>query len=176
MKGKNFLFFFSNIFLIKLIYSQSSQFEYISFGAVTDTSVRIKAKSATVKQLQILLNGSQTLATIYSSDSDGYFDIPLTGLIPNTYYKFDFIVNGSGSGVNKEFYTMPPNGSNLNKTISFIASSYSKIKTEKNSWAKIQTKKPNFFMMLGNMYDDDVKAENWRSYESVFLDGNLIFF
>ncbi len=123
-----------------------------------------------------MMNKNETIQTVFSADQDGYFDIILANLKANTNYSFDFIVEGKSIGLNKEFTTMPNSDkTDLNTQINFVVSSYSKSKTNKNSWGKIKALKPQLFMMLGNMYDDDIKSEDWKSYESVFLNGNNYF-
>ncbi len=174
MFNKKLIFLIRLIILLNVIYSQDSQFEYISYGAVTDNSFRIKAKSNSIKTLSVVLN-NQTIQNTFSADADGYFDIILSNIKNNTNYSFDFMVSGTLLNLNKNFKTFPSSNSiSANDQITFVASSFSKTDTGKNSWGKIKALNPQFFMMLGNMYDNNVKSESWKSHETVFLDGKIL--
>jgi len=163
----------SQLILMNHIKSQDTDFEYISYGAITDNSFRIKAKSNSVKTLTLILNKNTTIGNIFSADADGYFDIILSNLKSDSIYTFDFQVNGNLLNLNKQFTTMPASNS-TNVNLNFVVSSFSKTNTKKNTWEKIKAIKPNFFIMLGNMYDDIINGESWKNYESVFLDGILL--
>ena len=177
MLAKKLIFLIIQIILLNFIFTQDSQFEYISFGALTENSFRIKAKSNSVKTLNVVLNKNSTIETTFSADADGYFDIILANLKNNTNYSFDFQVNGNLLNLNKNFKTFETaNSTKANDQISFVVSSFSKTNTKKNSWEKIKALNPQFLMMLGNMYDDNVKSDSWKNYEEVFLNGIFIYF
>lgn len=172
MFTKKLIFIISLTSLLSRVFTQDSQFEYISYGAVTDNSFRIKAKSNSIKTLSVVLNKNETIGITFSADSDGYFDIMVSNLRKNSAYSFDFQVNGNLLNLNKSFKTFPAgNSTSSADPITFVVSSFSKTNTKKNCWDKIKALNPQFFMMLGNMYDDNVKSENWKSYETVFLQG-----
>ena len=161
--------FILNITLIKLI---NAQFDYLAIGAIKDDSVRIKAKSGTIDDVQIILN-QVTKEAILKKDSDGYFDFIINDLKPNTNYIID-LYSGKPLNINFNVKTLPALGSATAKDdkINFVTTSMSKSSSDNNSWGKIKSLKPNFFMMLGNMYDDNVSSENWKNYEEVFLNCN----
>lgn len=166
MKNLYLYFFIFKITLIKII---KAQFEYLTIGAIKDNSVRIKAKSTTLDEVQIKLNNI-TKESKLKKDSDGYFDIIVTDLKPNTNYTID-LVSEKPLNINFNIKTLPQLNSTtaIDDKINFVTTSFSKSSSNKNSWGKIKSLKPNFFIMLGNMYDEEVKSTSWKDYEKVFL-------
>jgi hypothetical protein len=158
--------------LLKLIIHINSQnnFDYYAIGGVKDDSIRIKAKSSSIEEIQVKINGITKESKI-KRDTDGYFDISINELTPNTNYIIDLINQSIPMNLNLTFKTFPSSNSTtlINDKISFVATSYSRSYSYKNSWEKIKSLKPNFFMMLGNMYDDKITSESWKDYEKVFL-------
>lgn len=175
---KNFYLycFIFKIILLKLINLTNSQnnFDYYAIGAVKDNSIRIKAKSSTIEEVQIKLN-DVTKETKIKRDTLGYFDIVVTDLLPNTYYIIDLLNQSVPLNLNLIVKTFPSLNSTtlLNDRISFVATSYSRSSSSKNSWEKIKSLKPNFFMMLGNMYDDKISSESWNDFEKFFIKSKI---
>ena len=164
------------IFHIILISLTNSQIEYVTYGAVTDRSFRIKTKSISINTISVQVNQQQTIS--YTSDADGYFDITINNLTPNTENSFDFIINGTPQNLNKKIKTMPATNSTipLETNITFVTSSFSTTSTTTNAWNKIKSINPNFFMMLGNIYDSSITTSDWKNYETAFLEGIYFYF
>jgi hypothetical protein len=168
MLRKMTLFNFKTILLvlaINILYT-NSQLIYSLVGGLSSNSFEIKAKSQDGKLITLFLNG--TTQGAYLADTDYYYSIKVNNLLNATTYLVELQYDQqAGNKTNFTLQTFPNIGNQ--KDFTFVAGSNMYTDTKSFVFEKIRSLHPNFFMFLGNLYEDRVNSDDWKEYEKQYI-------
>ena len=151
------------IFIFPLI---NTQLSYRLIGEVTDSSFTIKTNSQDGSPINLYTNN--VLQGTYSADSLKYYTITIRNLTSSTVYNVNLLHNNISHNLSvKTFPKLNEKVTDLN----FIVSSTAYTNSDSFIYERIQNKKPDFFMMLGNAHNEFISATNWKDYETTYLSG-----
>jgi hypothetical protein len=151
--------------LIFILPSINTQLSYRLVGAVTDSSFTIKTKSQDGSPINVYTNN--VLQGTYSPEGLNYYTITIRNLTSSTVYNVNLLHNSISHNLSVKTFPKLNEAYNLN----FIVSSTAYTNSNSFIYEKIESKKPDFFMMLGNAHNEFISSSNWKDYETTYLSG-----
>ncbi len=164
-----FLRFINLLYCFILSNLVKSDLIYYSIGAITDSTLTIKAKTKSEKITFIL--GTITIPEA-SPDSDGYCTINAQGLSADTNYEISYKLN-TGNIVNTKQSVKTLRFQPGPTILNFIATSNAKSGSSALLYKRMADLKPNFLLFLGNFNKDETCSDSWKDYEKSYLKSKL---
>jgi len=149
-----------------------SEIEFYLFGAVTSNSFQIKMKTSDGAAVEVLLNSIS--AGSFTADSENYYLINLTGLTPSTTYNVNLSYNGASTTFSVK--TFPDPLGVTPESLKFAAGGNIVSNTNSNVFKNITSRNPEFFMLLGNIHDNQISSNDWTKYEANYIKGKINFY
>lgn len=143
-----------------------NQIEYHLVGGVTHDSFQVKIKTKEGGQVEVYID--EFSRGTFSADSTNYYSITIDLLNPSTDYNVELKHETESRKFKVTTFPDPNTGG---KTFTFAAGANIKSDTEAIIFNKIQSKNPNFFMLLGNIHNNQISTEDWKKYEEKYLKG-----
>ena len=149
-----------------------SQIEFYLFGAVTSDSFQINMKTSDGAPVQVFLNSIS--AGTFTADSEDYYLISLPGLNPSTTYNVDLSYNGASTTFTVK--TFPDTLGGTPESLKFAAGGNIVSNTNSHVFSNITSRNPEFFMLLGNIHNNQITSNDWTQYEANYIKGKFSMF
>jgi hypothetical protein len=143
-----------------------NQIEFHLFGGVTYDSFEVKLKTKEGGQVEVFID--ENSRGTFSADSTNYYSIPIDSLNPSTTYNVEL----KHKTESRKFQvTTFPDLNTGGEPFTFAAGANVRSNTDSIIFNKIKSKNPDFFMLLGNIHNNQISTEDWKKYEEKYLKG-----
>ena len=160
-----------NFYIFLITYVKTQSLSYFLIGAMDSTSFNFKAKPINNQSGTLVISLNNQFIANVTLNSDGFYDTNITNLIPNAQYQIGIIVNGVNENLVSNMIKTFPTPDVPVSSFTFAASSNIATNSKALVYNWINLKNPQFFMLLGNVHNQDLNNGNEATYINAWVNG-----